>query len=111
DVMIKPEDSVRLQRNLIHSHAAGVGPAFDKAITRSVMLLRANALAKGCSGIRKEVVQLLLGLLNSGVHPIIPQQGSLGASGDLAPLAHLSLVLLGEGQAEFNGEVMHGGDA
>lgn len=111
DVYIKPEDSRTLQRNLIVSHAAGVGPRFDEEVVRAITLLRANALAKGNSGIRREVVALLLNLLNNGVHPCVPEQGSLGASGDLAPLAHLALVLLGEGEAVFEGKVHSGRDA
>jgi histidine ammonia-lyase len=111
DTFIEPEDSLTLQRNLIHSHAAGVGPSFDRDITRAIMVLRANGLAKGYSGIRTEVVQLLLDMLNKGVHPVIPQQGSLGASGDLAPLAHLSLVLIGSGFAELDDEILTGDDA
>jgi histidine ammonia-lyase len=108
DVFIKPEDSNKLQRNLLLSHAAGVGPLFDTKVVRAAMLLRANALAKGYSGIRVEVVELLLQCLNKRVHPLIPQQGSLGASGDLAPLAHLALVLIGEGKAEYAGQILTG---
>jgi len=108
DIHIKAEDCHKLQRNLLLSHAAGTGPAFDAPVVRSMLLLRANALAKGYSGIRTEVVQLLLDFLNKGVHPRVPEQGSLGASGDLAPLAHLALVLIGEGEAEFKGEMMPG---
>jgi histidine ammonia-lyase len=111
DVTIKPEDSRQLQRNFLMSHAAGMGPKFDTQIVRAAVLLRANALAKGFSGIRHEVVTLLLECLNKGIHPCIPQQGSLGASGDLAPLAHLALVLIGEGEAEYGGKVMTGGEA
>lgn len=103
DIFIRPEDSSRLQRNLLLSHAAGVGQPFERQAVRAIMLLRANALAKGYSGIRSEVVELLLSMLNKGVHPTVPQQGSLGASGDLAPLSHLALVLIGEGEAEFEG--------
>lgn len=99
DVYIAPEDSIALQRNFMTSHAAGVGPSFDIPTTRAIMLLRANALAKGFSGIRSLVVQLLVDMLNAGIHPLIPQQGSVGASGDLAPLAHLGLTLIGEGEA------------
>ena len=76
-----------------------------------MMVLRANALARGFSGIREETVQLLLNFINKGVHPIVPSQGSVGASGDLAPLSHLALVLVGEGKAEFNGEIMSGSEA
>jgi histidine ammonia-lyase len=111
DVHIKPEDSRKLQRNLLLSHAAGTGPCFDSSIVRAVLLLRANALAKGFSGIRTEVVELLLDCLNKGVHPCVPEQGSLGASGDLAPLAHLALVLIGEGEAQYNGKTSPGAEA
>lgn len=111
DIYIAPEDSIALQRNFMVSHACGVGPAFDVPTTRAIMLLRANALAKGFSGIRLEVVQLLLDMLNNGVHPVIPQQGSVGASGDLAPLAHLALVLIGEGRAGVDGELLSGREA
>ena len=94
DVYIAPEDSEELQRNFLLSHSAGVGEPFDQKTTRAITLLRANALAKGYSGIRLPVVELLLQLLNHEIHPIIPQQGSVGASGDLAPLSHLALVLV-----------------
>ena len=83
----------RLSRNLIISHAIGIGEPFPEEVVRAAMLIRANTLAIGHSGIRPETVQTLIDMLNAGVHPIIPSQGSLGASGDLAPLAHLALVL------------------
>lgn len=111
DVFIKPEDRRRLQTNLVLSHAAGLGPCFEQAICRSIIALRANALAKGYSGVRRELVELLLACLNEGIHPIIPEQGSLGASGDLAPLSHLSLVLIGRGKAEYRGEILPGAEA
>ncbi len=111
DVFIPPEQTEKLQRNFLASHACGVGVPFDVETTRAITLLRANALAKGFSGIRKEVVDLLLAFLNSGVHPIIPEQGSVGASGDLAPLSHLALVLTGEGSAVFEGKVLSGKEA
>jgi histidine ammonia-lyase len=100
-----------LQLNLIRSHACGVGAALARAETRAVTLLRANVLAKGFSGVRPVVVHRLLELLNRGVHPVIPEQGSVGCSGDLAPLSHLALVLLGEGRAEIGGEVVDGAEA
>ena len=100
-----------LQLNLIRSHACGVGAPLDRAETRAVTLLRANVLAKGFSGVRLPTVELLLGLLNRGVHPMIPEQGSVGASGDLAPLSHLALVLVGEGTAEVEGEILPGAEA
>ncbi len=111
DVYIPPEDSIKLQRNFLLSHACGVGPSFDAPTVRAIILLRANALAKGYSGIRTRVVRLLLSILNEGVHPVIPEQGSVGASGDLAPLAHLALVLIGEGKAEVHGEILPGIEA
>lgn len=111
DIYIPPEDSLALQRNFLMSHAAGVGPPFDTATVRAITVLRANALAKGFSGIRTRVVRLLLSLLNERVHPIIPEQGSVGASGDLAPLAHLALVLIGEGSAEYDDEILPGKEA
>jgi histidine ammonia-lyase len=100
-----------LQINLIRSHACGVGPALSRAETRAVTLLRANVLAKGFSGVRPVVVHRLLDLLNRGVHPVIPEQGSVGCSGDLAPLSHLALVLVGEGEAEVGGEIVPGAEA
>jgi histidine ammonia-lyase len=107
-----PLDQVEaLQRNIIMSHAVGVGDPFDKATTRAIMLIRANTLASGYSGIRLRTLQLLLDMLNRGVHPVIPEKGSLGASGDLAPLAHMSLVIIGEGEAEFEGEILPGVEA
>jgi histidine ammonia-lyase len=111
NVAIEPEKRAELQRNLVRSHAAGVGDPFPIDVVRAMLLLRANALAKGASGVRPVVVESLLAMLNARVHPIIPQIGSLGASGDLAPLAHLALVLIGEGEAEFGGARMAGGEA
>ena len=111
DCLISPEQVEQLQRNIIVSHAVGVGPPFDRAVVRAAMLIRANTLAKGFSGIRVETLTVLLGMLNAGVHPVVPCQGSLGASGDLAPLAHISLVLIGEGEAEYGGEVLSGLEA
>jgi len=97
DVMIKREDVEDLQLNLIRSHASGVGDPFPEIVSRAMMVLRLNALLKGYSGVRPVLVELLATLINKRIHPVIPQQGSLGASGDLAPLAHLALVLIGEG--------------
>ena len=111
DVVIPPEHIRDLQTNLIHSHAAGCGDPLDERDTRAAMLLRANVLAAGCSGVRLELVTLLLELLNRGVHPVIPALGSVGASGDLAPLAHLAQVLLGEGEAMVGGERVTGAEA
>lgn len=111
DVRIDDADVGVLQVNLLRSHAVGVGEPFATDVVRAMLLLRANALAKGYSGIREETLNLLLACLNRGVHPVIPSKGSLGASGDLAPLAHMALVLIGEGQAEYEGCIMSGGDA
>lgn len=104
DVFIDAGDVEKLQLNLIHSHACGVGEAFPEKVSRAMLLLRANALLKGYSGVRPVVIERLLDLLNAQIHPVIPQQGSLGASGDLAPLSHLALVLMGEGEVFYKGE-------
>ena len=101
----------QLQVNLVRSHAAGTGQILDFPTVRSMMLLRANTLAKGFSGVRPVVIETLLALLNAGVYPKIPSRGSLGASGDLAPLAHMTLVLIGEGEAFYQGEWLPGGEA
>ena len=111
ETVIPVERVEELQLNLIRSHACGVGPALPRAETRAITLLRANVLAKGFSGVRPDVVHALVALLNHGIHPVIPEQGSVGASGDLAPLSHLALVLLGEGAAEVGGEVIPGAEA
>ncbi|GED29708.1 histidine ammonia-lyase [Brevibacillus centrosporus] len=111
DVMISGEDVSKLQENLIMSHACGMGDPYPVEVVRGIMALRINALAKGYSGIREETLLHLVELCNRGVHPIIPQQGSLGASGDLAPLAHMVLVMLGKGEAEVNGQRLSGKDA
>jgi histidine ammonia-lyase len=111
DIVIPPDRIRELQVNLIRSHAAGVGDPLDEADTRAVMLLRANVLALGYSGVRETVVDLLLACLNHGIHPVIPSRGSVGASGDLAPLSHLALVLLGEGEAVVRGERVSGSEA
>ncbi len=111
DRVIPPGQVEKLQRNILVSHAVGVGEPFDRATTRAIMLIRANTLARGFSGIRLVTLQLLLDMLNAGVHPVIPSKGSLGASGDLAPLAHMSLPLIGEGTAEYRGEILESGDA
>lgn len=103
DVRIPPEQAEALQRNLLRSHAFGVGPPLPEEAVRASLLLRANVLAKGYSGVRPEVVDLVCECLNRRVHPVVPEQGSVGASGDLAPLAHLALVLIGEGEAVVEG--------
>ena len=99
DVRIPPEKLAELQFNLVRSHAGGVGQPLSEGESRAMLLLRANVLAKGFSGVRPALLQLLVALLNAGVHPVIPEKGSVGASGDLAPLAHLALVVIGEGEA------------
>lgn len=111
DVHIPDHKLRELQLNLVRSHACGVGDPLPEAEVRVMLLLRANVLAVGCSGARLEIVETLLAMLNQGVHPVIPEQGSVGASGDLAPLAHLAQVLLGEGEAIYQGERMGGSDA
>ena len=104
DKIISREEVELLQRNILVSHAVGVGKPFDVPTTRAIILIRANTLARGFSGIRPETLELLIEFLNRGVNPIIPEKGSLGASGDLAPLAHMACVLIGEGEAMFDGE-------
>ncbi len=99
ETRISAADVRALQRNLVRSHSTGIGPSLPLPCVRGIMLLRAQVLALGCSGVRPELVELLLEMLNHGVHPRIPSQGSVGASGDLAPLAHLALALIGEGEA------------
>ena len=107
-----PLDRLReLQINLLRSHAAGVGAPLGAAETRALMLLRANVLAKGLSGIRPIVAQRLCDLLNHNVTPVVPSRGSVGASGDLAPLAHIAAVLIGQGEAEQGGQRRSGGTA
>ena len=111
DVRVPLSDLEQLQRNVIRSHACGVGPPLGRDEVRAMMLIRANVLAKGFSGIRPLVAERLCELLNRGVTPVVPSQGSVGASGDLAPLAHIGLVLIGEGEAEFGGERLAGREA
>jgi len=110
-VRISAEQVRTLQVNLVRSHCCGVGAPLGEAETRAMMLLRANALAKGLSGVRPLVVETLCAMLNARVHPVIPSQGSVGASGDLAPLAHLAAVVIGEGRAAYKGEILDGGEA
>lgn len=111
DKIIGRNEVEQLQRNVVVSHAVGVGDPFDTPTVRAIMLIRANTLARGFSGIRAETLQLILECLNRGVRPVIPEKGSLGASGDLAPLAHFACVLIGEGEAEYQGETLPGRDA
>ncbi len=111
ETRISSADVAQLQKNLVRSHACGVGPDLSDAEVRAMIVLRAQVVAMGHSGVRPEVVDLLLGMLDAGVCPRIPAQGSVGASGDLAPLAHLALALMGEGQARLDGELMDAGAA
>ena len=105
DVPVSQQDSDTLQRNIIMSHACGVGEPLPQEVVRAMILLRANSLAKGYSGVRPAVVDFLLEMLNRGVHPVVPAKGSVGASGDLIPLAHMALTMLGLGEAEYRGKV------
>jgi len=111
NVRIEPDQVAELQRNLVRSHTAGVGEPLHSDVVRAMLLLRANALAIGLSGVRPELAELLCGMLNASVHPVIPSRGSVGASGDLAPLAHLAAVLIGEGVADTPDGPMSGADA
>jgi len=111
DVRIPGDKLAELQINLVRSHAGGVGEPLAEAESRAMVLLRANVLAKGFSGVRPELLELLVAMVNAGVHPVIPEKGSVGASGDLAPLAHLALVVVGEGEAVNRGERLAGGEA
>ena len=111
DVIISKEDTQRLQENILMSHAAGVGNILDKETVRAIMALRIKDLARGHSGIRLETVNCLTDLLNRGVCPVIPEKGSVGASGDLAPLAHLCLILIGQGEAFYDGQRIPGAEA
>ncbi|MFP4170504.1 MAG: histidine ammonia-lyase [Methanomassiliicoccales archaeon] len=111
NVVIPREDLLRLQRNLLRSTASGAGEPLDRETVRSMLALRANALCKGLSGVRVEVVETLVQMLNRGVVPLVPSKGSVGSSGDLAPLAHIGLVMMGEGRAYLDGELLPGGEA
>eukprot|EP01132_Coremiostelium_polycephalum_P012655 gene12656-15461_t len=108
---IASEDLENLQRSLVLSHAAGVGEPISDALVRLVMVLKVNSLSRGFSGIRRQVIDALIALINAEVYPHIPLKGSVGASGDLAPLAHMSLVLLGEGKARYKGEWLEATEA
>ena len=110
-VRIAAGDVRQLQRNLLVSHAMGVGTPLSRDVVRGMLLLRAQSLSFGASGIRIAVIELLIECLNRGLHPVIPGQGSVGASGDLAPLAHMALPLIGEGKAEVGGEILDGREA
>jgi histidine ammonia-lyase len=111
DVRIPASHLSELQVNLLRSHASGLGKPLSDAEVRTMLLLRANVLAKGFSGVRKDIIEMLLNLLNRRIHPVVPEKGSVGASGDLAPLAHLALVLIGEGEAFYLGERISGSEA
>src|SRR3954467_7287077 len=110
-VRIATEDAAQLQVNLLRSHAVGSGPPLPEEIVRGMVLLLASSLRRGHSGVRVELVELALALLERGVTPVVPSKGSVGSSGDLAPLAHLALVLIGEGEATLGGETLRGGEA
>lgn len=110
-ISISKAERAKLQRNLILSHATGVGEFFSEDVVRAAMVLRANSLAKGYSGIRLATVEMLLDMVNKRICPAIPAKGSVGASGDLAPLSHMVLVMLGEGQAYVNGQLISGAEA
>jgi histidine ammonia-lyase len=107
-----PKEKIReLQINLVRSHASGVGEYIPKDVIRASMLIRANSLLKGYSGVREEIIKLLVEMINSDIIPLVPRYGSVGASGDLAPLAHIALVMIGEGMASFKGEILEGKEA
>src|SRR5262245_57475230 len=111
ETRIREGDIRALQKNLVRSHASGVGPDLGPAEVRAMMVLRAQVIALGYSGVRAEVIDTLVAMLNRGVCPRIPSQGSVGASGDLAPLAHLALALIGEGEATFEGRLLPSAEA
>lgn len=111
EICIPKDKTEQLQENLICSHSCGVGEAFEEEVVRAIMLLRANALAAGVSGIRLSTLETLIEMLNKKVHPVIPEKGSLGASGDLAPLAHMVLVMINKGEAFYEGERITGKEA
>lgn len=104
---IDQKDLAQLQVNLIRSHCTGVGNAFNAVITRAIMVLRANCLASGFSGVNPEIVQLICDFINYGINPVVPEKGSVGASGDLAPLSHIALALIGEGEVEYEGKIIN----
>jgi histidine ammonia-lyase len=110
-VKIEAKDTATLQRNLILSHCCGVGAAIPRRHARLMMALKLLSLGRGASGVRLELIALIEGMLAKGVTPVIPAQGSVGASGDLAPLAHMAAVMMGHGEAEFEGKVLSGADA
>ncbi len=111
DIFINADKTSQLQMNLIISHACGVGENFSNQVVKTMMLLRANSLSSGYSGITMETLKLLIDMINQNVIPLVPSQGSLGASGDLVPLAHMALVMIGRGKAYFKGELLNGDEA
>ena len=111
NISISEDEIDQLQYNLVVSCVAGVGEPFAEEVVRAMLLLRANSLSSGFSGVRPIIVETMLAMLNKGVHPVVPQKGSVGASGDLAPLAHLALVLIGRGEAWYKGRLLPGGEA
>ena len=111
NVSISDDEIDQLQYNLVVSCVAGVGEPFPEEVVRAMLLLRANSLSSGYSGVRPIIVETMLAMLNKGVHPVVPQKGSVGASGDLAPLAHLALVLIGRGEAWYKGRLLPGEEA
>lgn len=111
NVVISKEETAQLQRNLIISHTCAMGDGYEEKYVRAAMLLRCNALSRGYSGIRLETLQTLIDMINEGIHPVIPEKGSLGASGDLAPLSHIALGLIGLGKVNFKGQLMDAKDA
>src|SRR5438876_12075196 len=111
DVHIEPTQLRELQLNLVRSHSCGLGPPLSESEARALLLLRANVLAQGYSGCRPALVETLSAMLAGDVTPVIPEKGSVGASGDLAPLAHLALTVIGEGEAFYRGERMASADA
>lgn len=111
NIKISKEDSAKLQKNLIRSHTCSLGECFDQKFVRTAMLLRCNALVRGNSGIRLSTIQTMIDMLNAGIHPLVPEKGSLGASGDLAPLSCIALGLIGEGYCEYKGEVVTSAEA
>ena len=111
NIRISKKDSAKLQKNLIRSHTCSMGECFDQKYVRTVMLLRCNALVRGNSGIRLSTIQTMIDMLNAGIHPLVPEKGSLGASGDLAPLSCIALGLIGEGYCEYKGAIVTSAEA
>ena len=107
DKLIETKDTLDLQLNLLRSHACGVGTPFKKEIVRAIMVIRLNTLLRGNSGVQESTVRQLEFLLNNEIHPVIPEQGSVGASGDLCPLSHMALPLIGEGEMEDKGDTLN----